>query len=59
MDNVPWELFEERFHAKYLPEYFQEQQARAFHTLVHGNKTVEEYEIKVYGACEIHSLLRF
>eukprot|EP00253_Pinus_taeda_P016436 PITA_16436 len=33
-DNVPWELFEERFRAKYLPPYFQQQQARAFHTLV-------------------------
>eukprot|EP00253_Pinus_taeda_P026722 PITA_26722 len=45
-DNVPWELFEERFRAKYLPSYFQQQQARAFHTLVQGNKTVEEYEIR-------------
>ena len=41
MDNVPWELFEERFCAMYLPPYFQEQQVRAFHTLVQGNKTVE------------------
>eukprot|EP00253_Pinus_taeda_P033151 PITA_33151 len=45
-DNVPWELFEERFRAKYLPPYFQQQQARAFHTLVQGNKIVEEYEIR-------------
>lgn len=45
-DNVPWELFEERFRAKYLPPYFQEQQARAFHTLIQGNKTMEEYEIR-------------
>eukprot|EP00253_Pinus_taeda_P017640 PITA_17640 len=45
-DNVPWELFEERFRAKYLPPYFQQQQARAFHTLIQGNKTVEEYEIR-------------
>ena len=45
-DNVPWELFEERFCVKYLPPYFQEQQAGAFHTLVQGNKTVEEYEIR-------------
>lgn len=45
-DNVPWELFEERFRAKYLPPYFQQQQAEAFHTLVQGNKTVEEYEIR-------------
>eukprot|EP00253_Pinus_taeda_P029921 PITA_29921 len=45
-DNAPWELFEERFRAKYLPPYFQQQQARAFHTLIQGNKTVEEYEIR-------------
>ena len=45
-DNVPWELFEERFRAKYLPPYFQQQQARAFHTLIQGSKTVEEYEIR-------------
>eukprot|EP00253_Pinus_taeda_P019389 PITA_19389 len=45
-DNVPWELFKERFRAKYLPPYFQQQQATTFHTLVQGNKTVEEYEIR-------------
>eukprot|EP00253_Pinus_taeda_P024492 PITA_24492 len=45
-DSIPWELFEERFRAKYLPPYFQQQQARAFHTLVQGSKTVEEYEIR-------------
>eukprot|EP00253_Pinus_taeda_P029424 PITA_29424 len=45
-DNVPWDLFEERFRAKYLPPYFQQQQARAFHTLIQGSKTVEEYEIR-------------
>ena len=33
-DNVPWELLEERFRAKYLPPYFQQQQARTFHTLI-------------------------
>ena len=33
-DNVPWELFEERFRAKYLPPYFQQQQAKTFHTLI-------------------------
>ena len=43
---VPWELFVDRFHAKYLPPFFQEQQARNFHTLIQGNKVVEEYEIK-------------
>lgn len=45
-NNVPWELFEERFHAKYLPPYYQEQQARAFHALLQGNKTMEEYEMR-------------
>eukprot|EP00253_Pinus_taeda_P004781 PITA_04781 len=44
LDNAPWELFEERFRGKYLPPYFQQQQARAFHTLIQGNKTVEEYK---------------
>eukprot|EP00253_Pinus_taeda_P003939 PITA_03939 len=45
-DNAPWELFEERFRTKYLLPYFQQQQARAFHTLIQGNKTVYEYEIR-------------
>jgi len=46
MDNVPWELLEERFCVKYVPPYFQEQQAVAFHMFVQANKTVEEYEIR-------------
>ena len=45
-DTVSWELFEERFRRKYLPAYYEEQQVGAFHTLVQGNKTVEEYEIR-------------
>ena len=32
-DTVPWELFVDRVRAKYLPPFFQEQQAGAFHTL--------------------------
>ena len=36
----------DRFRAKYLPPFFQEQRARAFHTLTQGGKIVEEYEIK-------------
>jgi hypothetical protein len=46
LDTVSWELFEERFRRKYLPAYYEEQQVGAFHALVQGNKTVEEYEIK-------------
>jgi hypothetical protein len=45
-DTVSWELFEERFRRKYLPAYYEEQQVGAFHALVQGNKTVEEYEIR-------------
>lgn len=45
-ENVPWEMFEERFYVKYLSPYFQEQEAEAFHMLVQGNKMVEEYEIR-------------
>jgi hypothetical protein len=45
-DTVSWELFEERFRRKYLPAYCEEQQVGAFHALVQGNKTVEEYEIR-------------
>jgi hypothetical protein len=44
-DIVSWELFEERFRRKYLPSYYEEQQVGAFHALVQGNRTVEEYEI--------------
>jgi hypothetical protein len=45
-DTVSWELFEERFRRKYLPSYYEEQQVGAFHALVQGNRTVEEYEIR-------------
>jgi len=45
LDTVTWELFEERFRKKYLPTYYEEQQVGAFHALVQGNCTVEEYEI--------------
>ena len=46
LDIVPWELFIDQFHAKYLPPFFQEKQAATFHTLIQSSKTVEEYEIK-------------
>jgi hypothetical protein len=45
-DIVSWELFEERFRRKYLPAYYEEQQVGAFHALVQGNRTMEEYKIK-------------
>jgi hypothetical protein len=45
-DTVSWELFEERFQRKYLPAYYREQHVGAFHALVQGNKTIEEYEIR-------------
>jgi hypothetical protein len=44
-ETIYWELFEERFRRKYLPTYYEEQQVGAFHALVQGNRTVEEYEI--------------
>jgi hypothetical protein len=46
LDTVSWELFEERFRRKYLLVYYEEQQVGAFHALIQGNKTVEEYEIR-------------
>jgi hypothetical protein len=46
LDTVSWELFEERFRRKYLPAYYEEQKVGAFHALVQGNRTVEEYEIR-------------
>jgi hypothetical protein len=45
-DTISWELFEERFQRKYLPAYYEDQQVGAFHALVQGNRTVEEYEIR-------------
>jgi hypothetical protein len=45
-NTVSWEIFEERFRRKYLPAYYEEQQVGAFHALVQGNRTVEEYEIR-------------
>ena len=45
-DTVTWELFEERFRKKYLPAYYEEQKVGAFHALIQGGRTVEEYEIR-------------
>ena len=49
LDIVTWELFEERFRKKYLPAYYEEQQVGAFHALIQGGRTVEEYEIRFMG----------
>jgi hypothetical protein len=46
LDTVSWEIFEERFWRKYFLAYYEEQQVGAFHDLVHGNETLEEYEIR-------------
>jgi hypothetical protein len=46
LDTVSSKIFEERFRRKYLPAYYEEQQVGAFHSLVQGNKTIEEYEIR-------------
>jgi hypothetical protein len=46
LDTVSWELFEESFRRKYLPAYHEEQQVGAFHVVVQGNRTIEEYEIR-------------
>ena len=45
-DTISWKIFEERFWRKYFSAYYEEQQVGEFHALVHGNNTVEEYEIK-------------
>jgi hypothetical protein len=45
-DTVSWEIFEERFRRKYLSSYYEEKQVGAFHALVQGNRTVEEYDIR-------------
>jgi hypothetical protein len=45
-DIVSWDIFEERFWMKYLPTYYVEQQVGAFHALVQGNGTMEDYEIR-------------
>ena len=46
LDTISWEILEERFRRKYLPAYYEEQQVGAFHALVQGNITIEEYEIR-------------
>jgi hypothetical protein len=45
-NTISWELFEETFRMKHLPAHYEEQQVGAFHALVQGNRTVEEYEIR-------------
>jgi hypothetical protein len=43
---VSWELFEERFRERYLPEEFIERQLNEFNALRQGGRTVPEYEAR-------------
>jgi hypothetical protein len=45
-DTVSWGIFEERFWRKYLSAYYEEKKVGAFHALIQGNRTVEEYKIR-------------
>jgi hypothetical protein len=44
VDDVSWELFEERFRERYLSEEFIERQLNEFNALRQGGRTVPEYE---------------
>jgi hypothetical protein len=44
VEDVSWELFEERFRERYLSEEFIESQLNEFNALRQGGRTVPEYE---------------
>jgi hypothetical protein len=44
VEDLSWELFEERFRERYLSEEFIERQLNEFNTLRQGGRTVLEYE---------------
>jgi hypothetical protein len=44
VEDVSWELFEERFQERYLSEEFIEHQLNEFNALRQGGRTVPEYE---------------
>jgi hypothetical protein len=44
IEDVSWELFEERFWERYLSEEFIERQLNEFNALRQGDRTVPEYE---------------
>jgi hypothetical protein len=46
IEDVSWELFEERFRERYLSEEFIEHQLNEFNTLRHGGRMVPEYEAR-------------
>jgi hypothetical protein len=46
VEDVSWELFEERFHERYLPEELIERQLNEFNALRQGGRTVPEYEAR-------------
>ena len=46
VEDVSWELFEERFQERYLSEEFIERQLNEFNALRQGGRTVPEYEAR-------------
>jgi hypothetical protein len=46
VEDVSWELFEERFQKRYLSEEFIERQLNEFNALRQGGHTVPEYEAR-------------
>jgi hypothetical protein len=54
VDDVSWELFEERFQERYLSEEFIEHHLNEFDALRQGNHTVPEYEAH-FGASSVCS----
>jgi hypothetical protein len=46
VEDMSWELFEERFWERYLSEEFIEHQLNEFNTLQQGDCTVAEYEAR-------------
>jgi hypothetical protein len=46
VEDVSWELFEERFRERYLSEEFIEHQLNEFNALRQGGRTVPEYEAR-------------
>jgi hypothetical protein len=58
VDDVSWELFEERFQERYLSEEFIECQLNDFDALRQGSHMVPEYEAH-FGATSVCSALNY
>jgi hypothetical protein len=49
IEDLTWEIFEERFREKFLSNQYCEARADEYHELRQGNSTVEQYERRFFS----------